>query len=506
MVHALISMPLKTSGLGQWGDRLMIGCMCCGRRGFLIGATTTGLLGSLHRPLLAQAAGPAPATSGPPSLPERGEFVVRNGHVLTMDPALGDIPGGDVHVKDGVIVAAGPALRVPPGVLSIDASGMIVLPGLIETHWHMWNSLFRSMSGDQQELGYFPMSAALGKVMTAAEMYQGTRLAAAEAISSGITFVHDWCHNVRAPDYASENLRALRESGIRGRFSWGYAQGQAPDQAIDLAGLEAMHTRWAEMSDGGRLSLGLAWRGSILQGRPLPAEVYRRELDTARRLGLPISVHVNLSRARAGQIAAMAREGGLLGPDMQLIHVTAITPEELRAIKEAGASVSLSPLTEMRIGFGLPRTGEFLAAGIPIGLSVDTTDLSGNADMFAIMKVIQNVENGVRESEFALPARRVLELATSEGARAMGVERVAGSLTPGKRADLIAVSTGSLNMAPGIDPAHLLVEAAQPANVELVVVDGRVLKRDGRLTAVDPAVVVAGAKAALTDLRRRAAP
>jgi len=104
-----------------------------------------------------------------------------------------------------------------------------------------------------------------------------------------------------------------------------------------------------------------------------------------------------------------------------------------------------------------------------------------------------------------MPARRVLELATSEGARAMGVERITGSLTPGKRADLIAVSTGSLNMAPGIDPAHLLVEAAQPANVELVVVDGRVLKRDGRLTAVDPTAVVAGARTTLTDLRRRAA-
>lgn len=479
-------------------------CMCCGRRGFLAGAAVAGLLGGLRRPLLAQGAGPTSATGGTLPLPGRGEFVVRNGFVLTMDPALGDMPSADVHVKDGVIMAAGPALGVPPGVPSIDAGGMIVLPGLIETHWHMWNSLFRSMSGDQQELGYFPMSAALGKVMVAAEMYQGTRLAAAEAISSGITFVHDWCHNVRAPDYAYESLRALRDSGLRGRFSWGYAQGQAPDQPVDLAGLEAMHGRWAELSDGGRLSLGLAWRGSILQGRALPVEVYRRELDTARRLGIPISVHVNLSRSRAGQIGAMAREGGLLGPDMQLIHVTAISPEELRAIKDSGASVSLSPLTEMRIGFGLPRTGEFLAAGIPVGLSVDTTDLSGNADMFGIMKVIQNVENGVRESEFALPARHVLELATIEGARAMGLDRVTGSLTPGKRADLIAVSTGTVNMAPGIDPAHLLVEAAQPANVELVVADGRVLKQDGHLTAMDPDTVVAGARATLNDLRRRA--
>jgi cytosine/adenosine deaminase-related metal-dependent hydrolase len=166
--------------------------------------------------------------------------------------------------------------------------------------------------------------------------------------------------------------------------------------------------------------------------------------------------------------------------------------------------VSLSPYTELRIGFGFPPTGELLAAGIPVGLSVDTTALSGNADMFAIMKAIQNVENGKAENEFKLPARRVLELATIEGARSMGIDDRVGSLKPGKRADLIVVDTRAVNMGVFGNPAHLLVEAAQPANVDTVVIDGRILKRGGRLTAIDVEQVVGEASAALTDVRKRA--
>src|SRR5690606_9849048 len=120
--------------------------------------------------------------------------------------------------------------------------------------------------------------------------------------------------------------------------------------------------------------------------------------------------------------------------------------EEIKALKAAGASVSLSPYTELRIGFGLPQTGNLLAAGIPVGLSVDTTVLSGNADMFAIMKAIQNIENGKAESEFKLTARRVLEVATIEGARSMGMDDKVGSLKAGKRADLIMVSTRDVNL------------------------------------------------------------
>jgi cytosine/adenosine deaminase-related metal-dependent hydrolase len=217
----------------------------------------------------------------------------------------------------------------------------------------------------------------------------------------------------------------------------------------------------------------------------------------------PVSVHVNNFQSSAGGIAAIA-EAGLLGPHVQLIHAIWSSPEEIAAVAASGATLSLSPYTEMRIGFGFPMTGEYLDAGVPIGLSVDTPTLSGNADMFAIMKAILNVENGRARSEFKLTARRVLELATIEGAHSVGLGDQIGSLTPGKRADLIMVDTRQLNLAVVTDPAHMLVEAAQPANVDTVVVDGRILKRNGRLIAIDVDALIDETRTAVGSVRRRA--
>jgi len=188
---------------------------------------------------------------------------------------------------------------------------------------------------------------------------------------------------------------------------------------------------------------------------------------------------------------------------MQVIHAVWCTPEEIRALAENRVNVSVSPYSELRIGFGMPIAADLVKAGVTVGLSVDTTTLSGNADMFAIMKAIQNVENSRTENEFKLPARRVLELATIEGARSMGVDDRVGSLKPGKRADLIMVSTRDVNIGVFTDPAHMLVEAAQPSNVDTVVVDGRILKRRGKLMAYDTRQVVGQATAALAGVRKR---
>lgn len=436
-------------------------------------------------------------------LPERGEFVIRNAYVMTLERATGDLPDSDVHVRNGQIMAVGAGLNTP-GAQVLDGRGMIVLPGFVETHWHMWNTLLRSMAGDRKEHGYFPTARTLGEAYTPDDNYQGTRLSVAEAIYSGITTVHDWSHNIRSPEYAEADLRALRESGIRARFSYGAAQGQATDAPINTSDIERLHRDWTSHSNEGLLTLGLAWRGvSTSATGTIAAAAWRKDFDAARGLGIPISVHAANTRARAGTIETFAKEK-LLGKHLQVIHAIWVSPAEIRALADSGTAVSLSPYTELRIGFGLPKTGEFLAAGVPVGLSVDTTTLSGNADMFAIMKVIQNVENVRAENEFKLPARRVLELATIEGARSMGLDDRVGSLKPGKRADLIMVNTRDVNMGVFTDPTHLLVGAGQPSNVDTVVVDGRILKRRGRLTAVNVEQVVGEASAALTALRKRA--
>jgi 5-methylthioadenosine/S-adenosylhomocysteine deaminase len=452
-----------------------------------------------------------------------GNVLIRGGYVLTMDSG-GDIPGGDVHVRDGEIVAIGAGLEAPCADV-IDAAGKIVAPGLVDTHWHMWNTLLRGLSDGRPDgesparsgsanpggrppgtpRGYFVTCVALGRHFLPADTYAGTRLACAEAIDAGITTVHDWAHNIRGLDWAEAGLAALAESGLRARFSYGYETGHPNDRLMALADLSRVAAAWPAYGAGGRLHLGMAWRGT---GGSNPAmqvapELYRAEIETARGLGLPVSVHACGPRFAAGQLATYAA-AGLLGPDLQAVHLNNATPEEISLAAAYGIAASVSPFTELQIGYGMPATGALLAAGIPCGLSVDTTMLSGNADMFAIMKVTQGLTNALTWDEFALTARQALGLATLDGARSLGLGEVTGSLTPGKRADLIMVSPAAPNLGVLTDPAQLIVTAAQPQNVDTVIVDGRILKHGGALTTLDAARIGRDAQQALDGVLARA--
>ena len=192
-----------------------------------------------------------------------------------------------------------------------------------------------------------------------------------------------------------------------------------------------------------------------------------------------------------------------MGKDVQLIHTLSASPAELDMIKEAGCPVSVSPghraahrlrpsadERNARQGHSARHLGRYLGV-----------DRSSN--LFGVLKLARDVENAKAESEFKMPARRALELGTIDGACSMGLGDKIGSLTPGKRADLIGISTDALNMAVVTDPAHLVLEATGPENVDTVVVDGRILKRGGKLVAIDAPKVVADARAALAGVRER---
>ncbi len=467
------------------------------RRQFVKTATAFAAASAIERSAFSAQAKKAAAP-----LPARGEFLIRDAYVMTMDPQLGDIPGGDVHVKNGAIIAVGKSIQAP-GAAAINGRGTIVLPGLVETHWHMWNTLLRSFAGEKPDQGYFPTAATMGAVMTPEDNYHGVRLAACEALDSGMTTVHNYCHNLRSKEHAIADVRGLQESGLRARWSYGWPQGLPDTQVCDLAGLEDMHRDWASYSNDGLISLGFAWRGMFRAGL-LPREVYRKEIDTARKLGIPSSSHIGSAEIAAkGQIESHAKEG-LLGKDLQIIHALSATPAEIEMIKKSGAVMSVSPDTELRIGYGFTQVSEFLDAGIPLGVSIDSTALAGDANLFDSLKMIRYIENARAHSETKMTARKVLELGTIEGARSLGIDDRVGSLRPGKRADLIIISLQHPNMGVFTDPAHLVVEATQASNVDTVVVDGRILKRGGKLVAIPVDQVLADASASFEGIRKRA--
>jgi 5-methylthioadenosine/S-adenosylhomocysteine deaminase len=380
-------------------------CDLC-RRSFLSGLATIGAAGFMPK-AFSQGASDARFERPSVTLPARGEFVITNATVITMDPQLGDIANGSVHVRDGAIVAVGASVSAP-GVSAIDAQGRVVMPGLIDTHWHMWHTLFRGMSGDKREDGFFPTVTRFAGSMTADDMYASTRLAAVEAVNTGITSVHSWCHNVRSRAHAEADLRAINDTGLRGRWSFGQAIDQSPEKTILLADMEAMHKDWRSYSNEGLVSLGMAWRGIYRGNAYLPTEVYRTEFDTARRLGLPITVHIGtVKTATQGHIEGHAKQG-LLGPDVNIVHGCSANADEIRMIKDSGASMSILPHTEMRGGWGFPLISEFMSAGVPVGFGVDSSALAGDVSrgVRASMRGAVHTSMGRSEERSHPPGRR----------------------------------------------------------------------------------------------------
>src|SRR5215470_3676460 len=218
------------------------------RRDFLGAAAALGTMALAGRAAGAaqSATGAAGGVSG--GLPERGEFIVKNAHVLTMDPKLGEISGGDIHIRNGAIVAVGRDLSAPQAEI-IRADNMIALPGFIETHWHMWGAVARNMAGPTENTGYFYISRLLGQFFTPEDNARGVRLALAEAIYSGITTVTNWSHNLLAPEYADEEIKVHREVGVRTRFSYGYSRKTPPDATLPLNDVERVQKQWFTGAD-----------------------------------------------------------------------------------------------------------------------------------------------------------------------------------------------------------------------------------------------------------------
>lgn len=439
---------------------------------------------------------PSALLDGPP------DTLIRGAHVLTMDPALGDLPQADIHVQGERIVAVGANLQTPPaGARVIDGSERVVLPGFVDTHWHLWNSPLRALvRGDQGESGYFPVTLKVGPLFTPEDSYHAARLGLAEALLSGITTVHNWAHNVRSPDHADIELRAMAESGLRGRFSYGWGQDLALDRPMDLADLARL--RRSTLPGGGRLHLGAALRTPVPNPRgAVPLEVLRREAAEVRALGLALTMH-----ARPG-IVSVLHAAGLLGPDLQLVHPQGIGPQEARWMAEAGTTMTCSPTIEMlyaQANRGVIQFHELEEAGVHQSLSVDSSGASANGDFFACMRALLWSHKQRFGARVPLAAHRLLRLATLDGARDLGLDTLTGSITPGKQADLLIVRLADLNMAPVFDPAHALVYSGQPANIETVMVGGRILAQEGRLLRMDARQIVAQARRSVQALAERA--
>ena len=477
------------------------------RRRLMQGAAALGTA-LLPRGLLAQQAARTAGAPGAP-LPARGELLIRGATVLTMDPAVPDLAAGDVHVRDGAIVAVAQKIEAPSARV-VDGTEMICIPGFVDTHFHLWNSMFRLfVRDDVPTLGYFPVTARLGPLMGPEDSYRSVRLGAAEALAAGVTTLHNWAHNTRTPEHADAELSAMRDVGVRGRFAYGTPVGLSDDAPMDFAGLASVKKDWMPDKDN-LLTLGICSRnvGALTIGGSAAAasrgvltiEQIKRDWDGARALGLPITMHTS----GASPIMELER-AGLLGPDVQLVHPLLTTTEERAILKERGVSYSTSPQLEARrpSQLGEIQLGELLEAGVKVSLSTDHV-ASVSCNPFGAMRTLFALHSHRIGARVPLTLKRLLQLATIDGAVDLGIADRTGSITPGKRADLVLVRITDTNMAPAGDPYEAIVSLGLPTNVDTVIVDGRVLRRAGTFTVFDHAKIVAEAREAAVGLRDKA--
>lgn len=421
-------------------------------------------------------------------------ILIRGGHVLTMDPALGDLPTGDVLVEDGVIAAVGPSLEVADAEV-IDATGHLVLPGLVDTHRHTWQSLVRGICGDWT-LGdyYFGIRLAISPAYTADDVRLGNRLGAVDALNAGVTTLLDFSHCNNTPDHSDGAVLGLRDTGIRAAFCYGFFESSPESTRFGehSARLADFH-RIAEeyFASDGLLTLGVSL--SELFGLPWDRTV--AELAAARERRALIVNHTGCvwGSVLTGGISELDAIG-LLGPDMVHVHCNALDDAEWDAIVRSGGKVSISVETELNMGMGRPAFERCRRHGLAPTLSADVISLN-SGDLWHEMRFglgftrweateATNLANAMPET-VTTSAKEALGWSTVNAADALGLGDRIGSLTPGKRADLQLVGGGSVEQHPRIDPYATLVFQTTAADVRTVLVDGRVVKRDGVLTGVD---------------------
>jgi cytosine/adenosine deaminase-related metal-dependent hydrolase len=419
-------------------------------------------------------------------------LVFRGGTVLTMDDAGTVLTDADVLVVDDRIAAVGPRLEVPEGTQEIDATGGIVMPGMIDTHRHMWQTAMRGYGADWTLTQYFVWNyLEHGRKFRPQDIAAGNRLSAIESLDAGVTTTVDWSHNLHTVGHAEAALDALRS--VPGRFVLAYGNIQAGpwEWTADPAVRSFLEQTSNSLDD--KLGMQLAFD---VTGDPAFPE--KAAFEVARELDLPVTTHAGVWGATNDDGIRLMHDSGFMTPETVYVHASTLTRDSYQRIAATGGSISVSTESECSAGQGHAPTEQVLQYGIPVSLSMDTS-VWWSADVFSAMRATLNADRmaehmaahleGETVTHLRLRAQNVVEWATRGGAHAVGRTDL-GSLEPGKKADVVLIKNdASPVMFPLLNPYGHVVFQAQRGDVHTVVVDGRVVKSDGKLVGIDLAPV-----------------
>ena len=423
-------------------------------------------------------------------LPDPGQpIVLRGGTVLTMNDAHDLHEDADVLVVGERIEAVGPGLEVPEGTFEIDAADGIVMPGMIDTHRHMWQTAMRGYGADWTLSQYFVFFyLEHGRIFRAEDVHAGNLLSGIEALDAGVTTTVDWSHGLQTIDHADAAVDALE--AVPGRFVLAYGNLQQGPWEWSTA---PDFKRFVERRFGARSDmLGFQLAFDVTGDPAFPEQA---AFEVARELGVPVTTHAGVWGATNDDGIRLTHEHGFMTPENIYVHAATLTDDSYQRIAATGGSVSVSTESEQSAGQGYPPTWQLRRHDIPVSLSMDTS-VWWSGDLFSAMRgtlgadrAREHLEAHARQETVTnhhLRAEHVVDWATRGGSRALGLDAVVGSLEPGKKADVVLIKhDDSPVMFPILHPYGHVAFQAQRADVHTVLVDGRVVKHHHRLVGID---------------------
>jgi cytosine/adenosine deaminase-related metal-dependent hydrolase len=415
--------------------------------------------------------------------------VLRNGTVLTLDDAHRVLSGSDVVVQGERIAAIGPHLNVPDGTAEIDASQGIVMPGMVDTHRHMWQTAMRAYGADWTLTQYFVWYyLQWGKTFRPQDVYAGNLLSAIEALDAGVTTSVDWSHGLQTVAHADAAVDALQ--AVPGRFVLAY--GNIQQGPWEWSATPEFRDFVVRRMQGGSDMLGFQMAFDVPDSDEFPE---RAAFAVARELGVAVTTHAGVRGATSDKGIRSMHENGFMTPRNIYVHAATLSDDSYQRIAATGGSVSVSTESEQSAGQGYPPTWRLRQHGIPVSLSMDTS-VWWSGDLFSAMRstlsadrVREHLEAHNRDETVTnhhLRAEQVVDWATRGGARALGLDSTIGSLEPGKKADVVLIKNdASPVMFPLLHPYGHVVFQAQRGDVHTVIVNGRVVKLDHQLVGID---------------------
>ncbi|MFK0286577.1 amidohydrolase family protein [Streptomyces sp. NPDC090499] len=433
--------------------------------------------------------GSGAGTAGDDAFASGRPVLFRGATVVTMDPGTGVLPDTDVLVRGTTIESVGKALEAPADATVIEAAGALLLPGFVDTHRHMWQAPLRGIGVDWTMAQYIEwLMIKWGPLFRPEDIYAANYMTMVEAVNDGITTVTDWSHGSRTPEHADAAVDALFEAPGRARFAYGNVFAPDLGWVVDGRVDQLLKARFSGLPDQ-LVTLQLAV--DIIYG---PTDDAREALKFARARDLPVSTHAGSFGLLGDEQIKFLQETGSLSPSYTLVHASSLSDDAFRIIADTGAQLSISAESELNGGMGYAATTQARRFGVPVSLSLDT-EVWGSGDMFSGMRATVNADRALAHLRSQqggealainpLRAQDVLEYATLGGARALGLDGIIGSITPGKRADLVMLRTDAPAKIPVNNPAGHIVFHAGRGDVDTVLVDGRVLKHRGTLIGVD---------------------